>query len=92
MTVETRPFRQSSPKKLTPGRNGRSLVAKKKMSVALVDISDPAYPKYAALNGEHTMYAASMPKIAILLAVFQKIHDGELEDTPRAARRFDGHD
>ena len=72
--------------KLTEEVNARpewkKLVARKKMSVALVDISDPSAPRYAALNGENTMYAASMPKIAILLAAFQKIEDGELEDTP----------
>ena len=53
-----------------------------KMSIALVDISDPSAPLYSAVNGENTMYAASMPKIAILLAVFQHIHDGTLQDTP----------
>lgn len=59
----------------------KQLVARKKMSVALVDISDPSKPLYAALNGEQTMYAASMPKIAILLAVFQQLHDGKLKDS-----------
>lgn len=60
----------------------KRLVAQKKMSVALVDISQPDQPLYSAVNGEHTMYAASMPKIAILLAAFQKMEDGELLDTP----------
>ncbi len=61
----------------------KKLVAQKKMSVALVDITIPEAPLYSAVNGEHTMYAASMPKIAILLAAFQKMHDGELQDTPQ---------
>lgn len=60
----------------------KRLVATKKMSIALIDITRPADPDYAAVNGEHTMYAASMPKIAILLAAFQNIHDGTLNDTP----------
>jgi len=59
----------------------QELVAQKKMSVSLVDISDIANPSYAGLNGENTLYAASLPKIGILLAAFQKIHDGEIEDT-----------
>lgn len=59
----------------------KELVGEKKMSVALVDITNPAEPLYASLNGEETMYAASMPKIAILLAAFQQIHDGTLENT-----------
>ena len=60
----------------------QKLIKQKKMSVALVDISNPTVPLYSAVNGEDTMYAASMPKIAILLAAFQHIHDGTLEDTP----------
>lgn len=65
----------------------QKLIKQKKMSIALVDISDPSAPLYSAVNGEETMYAASMPKIAILLAAFQHIHDGTLEDT--AAIRAD---
>ncbi len=60
----------------------KKLAKDKKMSVALVDITDPTAPLYSAINGENTMYAASMPKIAILLAVFQHIHDEKIEDTP----------
>ena len=72
--------------KLTQEINARpewkKLVKQKRMSVALVDLTDINVPKYAAINGENTVYAASLPKIAILLAAFQQIHDGTLEDTP----------
>lgn len=68
--------------KLASNPTWKKLADEKKMSVALVDITDPTAPIYSAINGENTMYAASMPKIAILLAVFQHIHDGKLEDTP----------
>lgn len=61
----------------------KRLVDRKKMSIALVDITNPEKPLYSAVNGEQTLYAASMPKIAILLAAFQKIHDGDLDDTPQ---------
>lgn len=61
----------------------KKLAAQKRFSIGLVDISDPTNPRYAQVNGEHTMYAASMPKIAILLAAFQKMEDGTLKDTPR---------
>ena len=37
--------------------------------------------KYAGLNDEHMMYAASLPKIAILLAAMDAIDKGELEYT-----------
>ena len=60
----------------------KQLISQKKMSVSLVDITDIANPSYAALNGETTLYAASLPKIGILLAAFQQLHDGDIEDTP----------
>jgi len=57
------------------------LVKQKKMSVGVVDLSDPSNAKYAAVNGKHMMYAASLPKIAILVAVMDAIERGEIELT-----------
>lgn len=51
---------------------------RKKLSVALVDITDPAQPLLAAINGERMMYAASLPKIAILLGAFERISRGDM--------------
>ena len=56
-----------------------SAVLTDRLAVALVDITDPEKPRYAAVNPNDAIYAASLPKIAILLAVFQKAEDGELE-------------
>ena len=49
------------------------------LSVALVDITDPSAPHYAGLNGNEMMYAASLPKIAILLGAFKRIEDGQMK-------------
>lgn len=54
-------------------------VARKKLSIALVDITDPARPLLAEVNGNRMMYAASLPKIAILLGAFEQIADGNME-------------
>jgi len=48
------------------------------LSIALVDITDPQHPRVAAVNGDHMMYAASLPKIAILLGAFKRIENGEM--------------
>jgi beta-lactamase class A len=48
------------------------------LSVVLVDISQIDRPKVAAVNGDLMLYAASLPKIAVLLAVFDRIAAGEL--------------
>ena len=50
----------------------------RKLAVALVDITQINKPRVALLNGNKMMYAASLPKIAILLAVFEKIKSGHL--------------
>jgi len=56
-----------------------SAIRSKRLSVALVDVTDPAMPGMAQLNGDEMMYAASLPKIAILLAAFERIEQGKLK-------------
>jgi len=53
-------------------------VRNKQLSVALVDITDPSMPSLAQVNGDEMMYAASLPKIAVLLAAFERIAEGKL--------------
>lgn len=56
----------------------RQAVARKDLAVALVDITDIAQPSLATVNGDEMMYAASLPKIAILLGAFERIAEGRL--------------
>ena len=58
------------------------LIGERKMAVGLVDLSDPTAPRYAQINGRREMYAASLPKIAILLAAFDRFDKGLLERSP----------
>ena len=58
-----------------------SLIKKKKMAVGVVDLSDIEEPRFARVNGSVMMYAASLPKIAILLAAYASFEDGSLEET-----------
>lgn len=60
----------------------KRLVSQRKMAVGVVNLSDPYKPEFASLNGNVMMYAASLPKIAILLATMDAIEKGEVEDTP----------
>ena len=53
-------------------------VRKGALSLALVDITDINQPRLATINGDQMMYAASLPKIAILLGAFSRIERGEL--------------
>jgi len=52
--------------------------SKRQLSVALIDLSNPGSPRVASVNGDVMMYAASLPKIAVLLAAFEKIAQGKL--------------
>ncbi len=61
----------------------QALIDRGKMAVGLVDLANPALPRFAQVNGDTMMYAASLPKIAILLAAFQSIEDGSITETPR---------
>lgn len=60
----------------------RKLIQRRKLAVGLVDLSDPGAPRYARVNGNMQMYAASLPKIAILLAAFDQFDRGLLARTP----------
>jgi beta-lactamase class A len=62
------------------------LLVQGKMSVGLVDLSNPIAPRFAQVNGDTMMYGASLPKLMVLLAAFQGFEDGSLEDTPEVHR------
>jgi len=49
------------------------------LSLVFADVSDPEKPRVAEVNGNEMMYAASLPKIAVLLAAFEQIDKGEME-------------
>ena len=55
-----------------------SEIRKRKLAVALVDITNINKPRVALLNGDDMMYAASLPKIAILLGAFVEIEQGNM--------------
>jgi beta-lactamase class A len=61
----------------------QTLISKRKMAVGLVDLANPVLPRFAQVNGETMTYAASLSKIAILLAAFQGFVDGSLNETPQ---------
>ena len=49
------------------------------LGVALVDITNLDEPRVASVNGDKMIYAASLPKIAILLGAFVEIEQGNME-------------
>jgi beta-lactamase class A len=49
-----------------------------KLAIALVDTTDLAHPRVAAINGDRMLYAASLPKIAVMLGAFEKAAEGRL--------------
>ena len=53
-------------------------IRQKHLAVTLVDITDLHHPRVAAVNGDEMLYAASMPKIAILLGAFVEIQRGHM--------------
>ena len=53
-------------------------VETKKAGIVVVDITDHHQPLVAAINGDKMMYAASLPKIAILLGAFVQIEQGKM--------------
>jgi beta-lactamase class A len=58
------------------------LAEQEALAVGVVDLSTPGRPRYAAINGQEMMYAASLPKIGILYAAVRQMERGQLEPTP----------
>ena len=75
-------LQQKLQKELNKHQLWKRLIEKQKMAVGLVDLTDPALPKFAHINGSEMMYAASLPKIAVMLAACQSLEDGNLRQTP----------
>jgi len=68
-----------------------SAVHNGKLGIALVDITNLDEPRVAAVNGDEMIYAASLPKIAILLGAFVEIERGRMkldEDTRASLTRM----
>jgi beta-lactamase class A len=49
-----------------------------RLALALVDVTPGAVPRLAMLNGDRMMYAASLPKVAILLGAVAEAEAGRL--------------
>lgn len=64
----------------------KNLIKQHKMAVGVIDLSNPEDAKYASVNENQMMYAASLPKIAILLAAMDAIDKGELKETPEVTK------
>jgi len=59
-----------------------ALAKNKLFSIGIVDMQDPLHSRFAAINPNNMVYAASLPKIAILLASEDAIAAGKLKETP----------
>jgi len=70
---------QQAVEKLVREQGLSSAVAEKHLSLTLVIVTDPDRPRMAELNGRQMVYAASLPKIAILLGAAVEIYEGRLE-------------
>ena len=60
----------------------KKLASQKRLAVGIIDLNDPDFVQYAGINSEEMMYAASLPKIAVLLAAMDAIDKCELIPTP----------
>jgi beta-lactamase class A len=60
-------------------QNLAAAVNKQELALVLVIVTDPDQPRLAEINGQNMVYAASLPKIAILLGAAVAIDQGRLE-------------
>ncbi|WP_457668349.1 serine hydrolase [Thiolapillus sp.] len=70
---------QAGLEKLLHGRGLWDAVAAGELAIVVVDITEPHHPRLATVNGDKMLYAASLPKIAILLGAFVEMENGHLK-------------
>lgn len=75
------PLMQEQLEQLIRKKGLQKAVKQERLAITLVDITDVRKPRVAAVNGDVMEYAASLPKIAILLTAFVQIEQGKLELT-----------
>lgn len=73
-------FQAELEQRLNANKEWKRLIRNKKMAIGVVDMSGEV-PRFARVNGNQMMYAASLPKIAILLAAYVSFEDGSLKET-----------
>ena len=72
-------FQAALEQRLNANKEWKRLIQNKKMAIGVVDMSGEV-PRFARVNGNQMMYAASLPKIAILLAAYVSFEDGSLQE------------
>jgi beta-lactamase class A len=66
---------------------GRAL-AKKQLAVSVLDLTPAGEGAYAGVNDDDMMYAASLPKIGILLATLEEVNRGKIQWGPEFSWRL----
>jgi beta-lactamase class A len=66
---------------------GRAL-KKKQLAVSLLDLTPAGEGAYAGVNDDEMMYAASLPKIGILLATIEEVNRGNIQWGPEFSWRL----
>ncbi len=73
-------------KEVYKNKHWKKLIENNKMAIGIVDLSNINDVRYAGLNDNHMIYAASLPKIAVLLAVEDAIDKEEVAETQEVKR------
>ena len=86
-SLEDKDLKERLEKRLKQDPTWRKLIKNKRLSVGIVDLADdPDDISYASVNGRHMMYAASLPKIAVLAAAHDAIERGDLRESAEVKR------
>ncbi len=67
-------------------RAGTNRIGADQIAVTLVDLAEPAAPKWAAHRGGEAIYPASVVKLFYLVAAHRWMEDGRLAETDEATR------
>src|SRR2546426_2666500 len=87
-SLSPNPGLQQSLQKAVEALNLTGPLGQHRLAISLVDLTDAQNPRYAGLNDHEMMYAASLPKICVLVAAFERILNGQLVYTSALKEMF----
>jgi beta-lactamase class A len=75
---ESNPLLQQSLERALRGAGLGEALDSRRLTVSLADLTRPGQIDYAGIHDDHMLYAASLPKIAILVTLFDAVDRGVL--------------
>ncbi|MFC1611523.1 serine hydrolase [Myxococcota bacterium] len=82
------PVLQSALRRIVERLGVERMVSSRRLGIAVADITDPQRPRFAGVNEGQELFAASLPKIGVLVGALCLVDRGQLDLDARLDQQF----